>query len=375
MWLSLIGYFQKIRMRNSLSKIYIGTMSGTSHDGIDICALQGLTNIQLLSFKSYKYPRKLRQQISDVIEKKELGIDHFFALNKNIGHAFSKSINQFLAHENIKKNRVSAIGLSGQTLWHEPKTRHPFSIQAGDPKVVAKECNINVVGDFRNDHIRLGGEGAPLVPEFHKKIFSRGKNPSFIVNIGGISNFTYLDGLGNFFGSDCGPGNALMDIYCQKYLELPFDKRGRFASAGSIHEPSLKKMLAHQFFRQHHPKSTGKEIFNMAFIPKPLLEKPPHDVLATLTELTAICIARSISSRKIFPKEAIVCGGGLKNEFLIQRAGHHAKINFYSSQKYGYDPQAIEAMAFGWMAQQRIEKKPLAVMDTKGLLGTITKPK
>ena len=362
-------------MRNSLSNIYIGTMSGTSHDGIDICALRGEKNIQLLSFKSYKYPKKLRQQISDVIEKKVLSVDHYFEINKNIGYAFSKSINQFLVHENIKKNKVSAIGLSGQTLWHEPKRKYPFSIQAGDPKVVARECGINVVSDFRNDHIRLGGEGAPLVPEFHKKIFSRGRASMFIVNIGGISNFTYLDGLGNFFGSDCGPGNALMDIYCQKYLELPFDKKGKFASMGSIHEPSLKKMLAHNFFKQSHPKSTGKEIFNMAFIPKSLLKKSLNDVLATLTELTAISIARSIRSRKTSPKEIIVCGGGLKNEFLIQRASHHTKINFYSSENYGYNPQAIEAMAFGWMAQQRIEKKPLAVMDTKGLLGKITKSK
>ena len=334
-------------MRNSLSNIYIGTMSGTSHDGIDICALRGEKNIQLLSFKSYKYPKKLRQQISDVIEKKVLGVDHYFEINNNIGYAFSKSINQFLVHENIKKNKVSAIGLSGQTLWHEPKRKYPFSIQAGDPKVVARECGINVVSDFRNDHIRLGGEGAPLVPEFHKKIFSRGRDSMFIVNIGGISNFTYLDGLGNFFGSDCGPGNALMDIYCQKYLDLPFDKKGKFASMGSIHEPSLKKMLAHNFFKQNHPKSTGKEIFNIRFIPKPLLRKSSEDVLATLAELTAICVAKSINSGKNLPKEVLICGGGVKNKFLIHRIDMHTRINLVSSDKYGCDPQAIEAMAIG----------------------------
>ncbi len=362
-------------MRASSNKIFIGTMSGTSHDGIDICAIKISNDIALLKFGSYRYPNKLQESISRVIQHQELSLSEFFDLNKNIGIAFSKSINKFLKQNKISKNIVSAIGMSGQTLFHNPKGKYPFSIQAGDPKIIANECRIDVVSDFRNDHIKLGGEGAPLVPEFHQKIFHRNKVPLLIVNIGGISNFSYLDGTGNFYGSDCGPGNALMDIYCQNYLNRAFDREGKHAEMGIVHALSLKKMLSHPFFRKHHPKSTGKEIFNMRFIPKSLLKKSSNDVLATLTELTAVCIAKSIKSQKNLPNEVIICGGGVRNKFLIHRINMLTKINITSSDKYGFDPQAIEAMAFGWMARQRVFNIPLIVKKHKGLLGNLTQSK
>ena len=132
-----------------------------------------------------------------------------------------------------------AIGLSGQTLFHAPKEKYPFSIQAGDPKIVSMKCELDVVSDFRNDHISLGGEGAPLVPEFHQNIFARQNSSLVILNIGGISNFTFLDGKENFYGSDCGPGNALLDAYCQNYLNLPYDKNGELARNGKVHNLSL----------------------------------------------------------------------------------------------------------------------------------------
>jgi len=361
-------------MRASSNSIFIGTMSGTSHDGIDICAIKILNEVTLLKFGSYKYPKKLQESISRIIQHQELSLSEYFELNKNIGIAFSKAINKFLIQNKISRNIVCAIGLSGQTLFHNPKGRYPFSIQAGDPKIVADQCGINVVSDFRNTHIKLGGEGAPLVPEFHKKLFHKKKTPLLILNIGGISNFTYLDGTGNFYGSDCGPGNALMDIYCQNYLDRPYDSHGQIAKMGTIHIPSLKKMLSHSFFKRHHPKSTGKEIFNIRFIPKPLLKKSSENVLATLTELTAICIAKSINSQKNLPKEVIVCGGGVKNEFLIHRINIHTRINLASSNEYGFNPQAIEAMAFAWMARQRVCKNLLIVKKNRGLLGTLTKP-
>ena len=211
-------------MQNSSDKIFIGTMSGTSHDGIDICAMKFSNQISLLKFNSYNYAASLKRDISEVIQHQELSVEKYFELNSKIGFAFSRSIRNFLAQHKINKKNVAAIGLSGQTLFHKPKGKYPFSIQAGDPKIIANECQINVVSDFRNDHIKLGGEGAPLVPEFHQKIFSKKNTSVVVLNIGGISNFTYLDGKDNFYGSDCGPGNALMDIYCQKFLNRPYDK-------------------------------------------------------------------------------------------------------------------------------------------------------
>ena len=360
-------------MKASSDKIFIGTMSGTSHDGIDVCAIKVTNQISLLKFCSFQYPLRLRKDISEVIQQQQLSLNMYFNLDKRIGIAFSKSIDKFLTQNKINKRNVAAIGLSGQTLFHKPKGKYPFSIQAGDPKIIANECGVNVVSDFRNDHIKLGGEGAPLVPEFHQKLFARKNTPLVILNIGGISNFTFLDGKLNFYGSDCGPGNALMDIYCQSFLNRPFDRRGEHAKNGVIHIPSLNKMLGHPFFKRRHPKSTGKEIFNLRFIPRQLLKKSSCDILATLTELTAVCIAKSLRSQKKFPHQVIVCGGGLKNTFLINSIERHINMSIISSNEYGLDPQAIEAMAFGWMARQRLYKNTLTVKKNKGLIGTLTK--
>ena len=360
-------------MKASSDKIFIGTMSGTSHDGIDVCAIKVTNQISLLKFCSFQYPLRLRKDISEVIQQQQLSLNMYFELDKRIGIAFSKSIDKFLTQNKINKRNVAAIGLSGQTLFHKPKGKYPFSIQAGDPKIIANECGVNVVSDFRNDHIKLGGEGAPLVPEFHQKLFARKNTPLVILNIGGISNFTFLDGKLNFYGSDCGPGNALMDIYCQSFLNRPFDRRGEHAKNGVIHIPSLNQMLSHPFFKRRHPKSTGKEIFNLRFIPRQLLKKSSCDILATLTELTAVCIAKSLRSQKKFPHQVIVCGGGLKNTFLINSIERHINISIISSNEYGLDPQAIEAMAFGWMARQRLYKNTLTVKKNKGLIGTLTK--
>ena len=363
-------------MKSYSGKIFIGTMSGTSHDGIDICSVRITNNkIELLNFDSYKYPNSLRKDISNVIQHQKLSLNKYVELDKKIGIAFGKSINRFLVKNKINKNQILAIGLSGQTLFHAPKHKYPFSIQAGDPKIVSMECCLDVVSDFRNDHINFGGEGAPLVPEFHQKIFAKKNSSVFILNIGGISNFTFLDGKESFYGSDCGPGNALMDAYCQKFLNLPYDKNGNLAEKGKVHHQALKKMLSHPFFKKRHPKSTGKEVFNIKFIPKELLKKSPNDILATLTKLTAICISKSLHVHKKLPEQMIICGGGIKNKFLIGSIKKLSKIDLVSSREFGFDPQAIEAMAFGWMASQRIYKNPLFVNDKKVLLGKITRSK
>ena len=198
-------------MPNSLNKLYIGTMSGTSYDGIDVCAISVRKKIDLIRFSSFKYPPKLRKKIAAVIEDQILSLKDYGELNIQIGLAFAKAINKFIKQNNFSPSQIIAIGLSGQTLWHNPQGKYPFSIQAGDAAIVSKECGIDVVHDFRNDHISLGGEGAPLVPEFHQRLFSKSNQDRLILNIGGICNYSYLTKSKDFFGSDSGPGNALLD--------------------------------------------------------------------------------------------------------------------------------------------------------------------
>ena len=360
-------------MPNSLNKLYIGTMSGTSYDGIDVCAISVRKKIDLIHFSSFKYPPKLRKKIAAVIEDQILSLKDYGELNIQIGLAFAKAINTFMKKNNFSSSQIMAIGLSGQTLWHNPRGKYPFSIQAGDAAIVSKECGIDVVHDFRNDHISLGGEGAPLVPEFHQRLFSKSNQDRLILNIGGISNYSYLTKSKDFFGSDSGPGNALLDSYCQKFLDQDYDRNGLLARKGKVHKASLNKMLAHPFFKKRQPKSTGKEIFNLTLIPKSLLQQSSENILATLTELTATTIAQAIKHKQQSINEIIVCGGGIKNLFLIERIGHHISLPIVSSELMGYDPQSIEAMAFGWLASQRITSNPLRVGKHKGLLGKITK--
>jgi anhydro-N-acetylmuramic acid kinase len=360
-------------MLNSLNKLYIGTMSGTSYDGIDVCVISVRKKIDLVHFSSFKYPPKLRKKIAAVIEDQILSLKDYGELDSQIGLAFAKAINKFIKQNNFSTSQIMAIGLSGQTLWHNPQGKYPFSIQAGDAAIISKECGIDVVHDFRNDHIALGGEGAPLVPEFHQRLFSKSNQDRLILNIGGISNYSYLTKSKDFFGSDSGPGNALLDAYCQNFLDKDYDHNGLLARKGKVHKVSLNKMLAHPFFKKRQPKSTGKEIFNLTLIPKNLLQQSSENILATLTELTAATIAQAIKHKQQSINEIIVCGGGIKNLFLIERIGHYVSLPIVSSEFMGYDPQSIEAMAFGWLASQRIAKNPLIVKKHKGLLGKITK--
>ena len=350
-------------------------MSGTSYDGIDVCAISVRKKIDLIHFLSFKYPPKLRKKIAAVIKGQILSLKDYGELNTQIGLAFAKAINAFIKKNNFSPSQIMAIGLSGQTLWHNPHGKYPFSIQAGDAAIVSKECGIDVVHDFRNDHISLGGEGAPLVPEFHQRLFSKSNQDRLILNIGGISNYSYLTKSKDFFGSDIGPGNALLDSYCQNFLDKDYDRNGLLARKGTVHQASLNKMLAHQFFKKRQSKSTGKEIFNLTLIPKNLLEQSSENILATLTELTAVTIAEAIKPKEQFINEIMVCGGGIKNIFLMERVGHYVSTPLISSALRGYDPQSIEAMAFGWLASQRIENNPLIVGKKKGVLGKITKSK
>jgi len=360
-------------MPDSLNKLYIGTMSGTSYDGIDVCAISVRKKIDLIHFSSFKYPPKLRKKIAAVIEDQILSLKNYSELNIQIGLAFAKAINVFMKKNNFSSSQIMAIGLSGQTLWHNPQGKYPFSIQAGDAAIVSKECGIDIVHDFRNDHISLGGEGAPLVPEFHQKLFSTSNQDRLILNIGGISNYSYLTKSKDFFGSDSGPGNALLDSYCQKFLNQDYDRNGLLARKGKVHKASLSKMLAHPFFKKRQPKSTGKEIFNIRFIPKSLLQQSPESILATLTELTAKTIVQAIKHKQQSINEIIVCGGGIKNLFLIERISHYVSLPMVSSELMGYSPQSIEAMAFGWLASQKTANNPLIVGNKKGVLGKITK--
>jgi len=360
--------------------IYIGAMTGTSCDAIDISFISIDKSIELKFFHSAKIPKKIQTEIKDLIASNQVTLSALGRINKDIGEMYFKAIEKAILLSSISIKDIGGIALSGQTVRHEIDKGKGFSLQLGDPSIVAAKINAPVVDNFRGMNIAVGGQGAPLVPEFHKNIFHKNNTRRLILNIGGIANFTYIKNKNEFFGSDTGPGNALLDAYCQKNLDMPFDRAGVIASKGKVAEDILKELLSVKFFKEPFPKSTGKELFNFDFIPKALLLKSPKDVLATLTELTAKSIWLGIKQNNLSPKEIIVCGGGVKNKFLIERIKSLTSLDVFSSFEYGHNPQAIESMAFAWLGYKRIKNITSTVFSGNGifkksLLGSVTKLK
>ena len=365
---------------NNYKNIYIGAMSGTSHDAVDVSILKIEKDITLNFFYSKRIPNSLRARIKNIIESDSVTLVELGQLNKKIGYLFAEAINESIVKAKLKKNKIRCVAISGQTIRHDVVNANPFSMQIGDPNVVSNETGLTTISDFRNMHICLGGEGAPLVPEFHNELFHSSRKSKIILNIGGIANYSYIKNKNHFWGSDVGPGNALMDIYCQKYLNKPFDKDGKVASKGKVNSKELKRLLSHKFFKQKFPKSTGKELFNLNMLSKQFLKESPENILATLVEFTDISIEKSIKANNHTFDELVVCGGGGKNKFLVKRLAEIVGYEVILSDAYGYDIQAIESMAFAWMGYKRINNKVMKVQlgenkFSKGVLGSITQAK
>tara|TARA_B100000029_G_scaffold514666_1_gene618352 strand:+ start:9902 stop:10999 length:1098 start_codon:yes stop_codon:yes gene_type:complete len=362
-------------MPKSSKNIYIGTMSGTSADSIEAVAVCFKNNqVELLGLRSRRIKPQIQTIINQLASNQKIEMSLYGKINRMIASEFGECVNDLIKKMNIKSPEIRGIGFSGQTVWHHPLGKFPFSIQLGEPNFLAEKTQIPVVSNFRNSHIALGGEGAPLVTDFHSFLF-RKKQPAIIINVGGISNFSFISKQ-RVLGSDLGPGNALMDAYCQRFLKINFDRKGKLAASGKVDKRSINIMGRDKFFKLKHPKSTGKELFNLSFIPKSLIKKSPEDILATLSYFTALTISIGIKDYQFGLKQAYICGGGAYNDFLVKQIKELSGLDIHSTTHIGFDPKSIEAMAFAWLAKMRLEKKTLPVRSkknvTSGLLGSIT---
>ena len=345
--------------------LYIGIMSGTSLDGVDV-ALCDISKEHCFLEASYFLPFEinLKKQILSMINGKttlkEVGeIDHQLAL------LFSKAVNALLKQENLTSIDIIAIGSHGQTLWHEPTGRYPFSMQLGNPSLLSVETGIDVVADFRAKDVALGGQGAPFAPAFHQFLFSH-LEACAILNIGGMANITILGN--DLIGYDTGCGNVLMDLWVSEHKNMPYDKDGAWAKSGKIHNKLLESLLEDNYFNLKFPKSTGREYFNKEFLIKYLepLGKIPHaDVQATLLALTVESIVNELKQFKL--KELLLCGGGAKNIFLmnqLQKALPFVKVAV--TDDYAVSSDNLEAMIFAWLAYKRLAGE---LVDLKSVTG------
>ncbi len=371
--------------------LYIGLMSGTSVDAVDATLVafnDSDTHPKLEALYSLPIPEQLKKALLDCNQRNQLSLEAFCQLQVDTGHLFAEAVHQLLKLESLPAGNITAIGSHGQTIFHAPEIG--MSLQTGHPAIIAKQTGIKTVADFRIDDMALGGQGAPFAPAFHQHLFAEPEKSSVAVNIGGIANISLIPA-GNvskpLLGFDTGPGNSLMDEVCQRFCNQPYDENGNLAKSGTIHSELLEKFLSDDYFAKAAPKSTGRDKFNWQWLNQfqPESIQPnsiqPKDLLATLTELTAITIAQAISSYDEYAKGNVwICGGGAFNEYLMQRLQSHlpnAKVR--SANETGIHPTAIEGMLFAWLAKQRLNNRPVNLKDVTGasrnaILGGVWQP-
>lgn len=356
-------------------ELFIGVMSGTSLDGVDIALCEiNATSCKLVHSHEYPFPKELRESILNAISC-SITLETLGLLDHKLGLLYSNSINNFLLNYNINAKDVNAIGLHGQTLWHSPLGDSPFSMQLGDANIICASTHIKTVADFRRMDIANGGQGAPFAPAFHKFAFSHLGDGIAIVNIGGMANITLLDD--ELLGWDSGCGNVLLDYWCSESAYKPYDLDGVYAKSGVLKAELLNAMLEDPYFKKSAPKSTGREYFNASWLDNVLANFGPlqaKDIQRTLLELTAQTISNDLKNRDI--KTLIVCGGGAKNKFLMQRLSELNNADVKCSNEVGVDSDALEAMAFAWLAYKRVNNEEVDLKSVTGatknsLLGAI----
>jgi len=344
--------------------LYIGLISGTSLDGID-AVLVRFENEQATVVESIcsSFLSELTDEIKSLINPTTNEINRLMALDVQLGNSFAEAVKQLLVKAKIKKQDIVAIGSHGQTIRHLPTAEHATTLQIADPNIIAEITGITTVADFRRRDMAAGGQGAPLVPAFHQQLFSDTNKTRVILNLGGIANITLLpaDKSKAATGFDTGTANTLMNHWIQQQENKPYDESGKWAASGTINKDFLKELLDDDYFKLAPPKSTGTEYFNPTWLTKKLsafLFLAAEDVQATLAAFTATTIKDAVNQYASEAEEIIICGGGVHNNFLLQQLKQLLpNIEINSSEKYGLDPDYIEATAFAWLAKQTIEHK------------------
>jgi len=339
---------------------YIGLMSGTSVDGIDAALVMIPANGQLtlLATHQHPFPAPVRDAIQALMRPGPNEIDREGELDVQLGRLFAKAAEALLAKSGVGASSIRAIGSHGQTIRHRPHATHPFSRQIGNPSVIAEETGITTVADFRSRDLAAGGEGAPLVPAFHRWLFHKPGVSRAIINIGGIANVSWLPATEGqaVLGFDTGPGNTLLDQWIARHRNEPYDRDGAWAACGRVQEDLLTQLMADEYFTKAPPKSSGREHFNLAWLEQQLAGKlAPEDIQATLAELTASSIAQSLNLLPEKTGEIYVCGGGGHNRHLLNRLRALIPgIPIATTDALGLHPDWVEATAFAWLAHQTL---------------------
>ena len=342
------------------SELYIGMMSGTSLDGVDV-AIVDFSEFppRVLHCQTRPYPQTLCQALQELCRSQSASLDTLYTLDAELGEHYAAEVNSALDTAALDRGDIVAVGCHGQTIRHSPDTAIPYTVQIGDPNRLAALCGITTVADFRRKDIALGGQAAPLAPAFHQYLFRSKAEARVVINIGGIANITHLaaDPETPVLGFDTGPGNTLLDFWSEQNLGKSFDDGGEWARGGKVINNLLNQILTSEpYFVLTAPKSTGTGYFNPNWL-TPFLsdDYAAEDVQATLVELTAITLGEAIRGLPALPANCYVCGGGAHNRYLLERiALALPECGLQTTAALGLDPDYVEAAAFAWLARERI---------------------
>ncbi len=353
-----------------MSEIYLGVMSGTSVDGVDAAVVDFSSGApRTLAFASVGFDDQLR---ADVLALSAPGTDALDLAGRasiELSRTYARAVEAALAKAGVERKAVTAIGCHGQTVRHRPEMG--FTIQLNDPALLAELTGIDVIADFRRRDMAAGGQGAPLVPAFHDAVFRHASIARAVVNIGGISNVTWLTPKGPVAGFDCGPGNVLLDAWAHRHLGARFDENGTWASSGRSNRELLERLLADPYFDRAPPKSTGRELFRMEWLEQRLgALMDAADVQSTLADFTAHAIVTAIDRFCVPTDEIYLAGGGARNPELASRISALARGRpVASTDALGVPSGHVESMAFAWLAMKCVRREAIDLASTTGARG------
>ncbi len=362
-------------MTSAAAELYLGLISGTSADAIDVALVSFDSAPELRAACAVPYPAALRPRVLALArDTAEINLDELGMLDVELGHAFAEAALGLLDREGIAPAAIRALGSHGQTVRHKPALAAPYTLQLGDPNVIAERTGITTVGDFRRRDIAAGGQAAPLVPGLHAALLGDPERDRVVLNLGGIANITVLrrGPAAAVTGFDTGPANCLMDAWSLRQRGIGCDAGGAWASQGRVDEALLARMLDEPYFAQTGPKSSGREVFNLDWLDRHLNNYPiaPVDVQATLLALSARSVAAAIRRDAPQTQQVLACGGGVHNTALMRAiAAALAPTTVASTASCGVDPDYVEAMAFAWLARQRLLGLPGNRADVTGARG------
>ena len=344
------------------TQLFIGLISGTSMDAVD-CVLTDISDsVNVIDQLALPFPAALKSEIQTLCLNQNLDLRSLGNTDISLAHFFADAVHEILRRNSLQASAIRAIGCHGQTIWHEPPQgamQQPFTMQICDPNTLVELTGITTICDFRRMDMAAGGQGAPLVPAFHKHVFLNKSKNLAVLNLGGIANITLISADGSIIcGFDTGPANVLMDIWTERNTGKHYDDSGNWAATGQLDSTLLETFLDEPYFRLEPPKSTGRELFNSVWLNDKLshmaLEPAAENVQRTLLELTAVTVSQEVLNQ-FKDGVLILCGGGTWNVSLQNRLSELLpEFDVKTSQEFSIHPDFVEAAAFAWFASQTL---------------------